>query len=302
MIMIFIDGLGLGAPAPQTNPVFAAGLPELRKIIGEVSLTTLSEVYIGDDVTIAPADAAMGVEGLPQSATGQAAIFTGINVAAILNGHVSGFPTKTIRDILQKNNLFSALREKGKRVCFANTYTPEYFSLLKDRQDFVSVTTVCAMAAEIKLNSISDLLEGKSLYHDLTNELLRKKGHEVNLITYEQAGRILAGLSKEYDFVFFEYFLTDWAGHAQDMEMAKEIISGLDQFIYTVAKSVELDKTQIVVTSDHGNIEDLSVNMHTKNKVPVMAMGKLHKAWTEVKNLTDIMPKVLSLLSSYSQV
>ena len=47
------------------------------------------------DGIIVPTDATLDVPGYPQSATGQTAIFTGVNAAEIKQGHINVLPTPT---------------------------------------------------------------------------------------------------------------------------------------------------------------------------------------------------------------
>jgi phosphopentomutase len=54
----------------------------------------------------------------------------------------------------------------------------------------------------------------------------------------------------------------------------------------------------LFVTSDHGNIEDISIKTHTKNPVPTILYGNIpERASIAVKSLTDIVPLVMKLLA-----
>ena len=60
----------------------------------------------------------------------------------------------------------------------------------------------------------------------------------------------------------------------------------------------------VLVTSDHGNIEDLSVRGHTLNPVPTLLIGpRRHSIAQRItmqsnSSLTDLTPAILSTLSS----
>ena len=69
-----------------------------------------------------PIDACLGVEGLPQSATGQATMFTGVNCPKTVGKHCEGFPTPVIRKIIGDGNIFTELKKRGKKVKFADAY------------------------------------------------------------------------------------------------------------------------------------------------------------------------------------
>ena len=62
------------------------------------------------------------------------------------------------------------------------------------------------------------------------------------------------------------------AGHSQNRERAEGILRTLDAFLKEVVAG-RPDDTLLVVTSDHGNIEDLSTRGHTFNQVPLIAVG-----------------------------
>lgn len=53
----------------------------------------------------------------------------------------------------------------------------------------------------------------------------------------------------------------------------------------------------LALTSDHGNIEDISTSAHTKNSVPFAAVGP--GAWAlmaEVASIADVTPAIVSML------
>ena len=76
MVYLFVDGIGLREPALD-NPVNAEVCPTLWRLLERHAK---------------PIDACLGVEGLPQSGTGQATMFTGVNCAAAMGRHCEGFP------------------------------------------------------------------------------------------------------------------------------------------------------------------------------------------------------------------
>jgi bisphosphoglycerate-independent phosphoglycerate mutase (AlkP superfamily) len=53
-----------------------------------------------------------------------------------------------------------------------------------------------------------------------------------------------------------------------------------------------------MLTSDHGNIEDLSVRNHTLNDVPTLIWGRgLDFAASTIRDLADITPTIIKLLT-----
>ena len=119
-----------------------------------------------------PLDARLGVPGLPQSATGQATILTGVNAPRRVGRHVSAIPDRRVRELLEEDNLFRMLGRAGRRATFANAYTPAYFAR---KRAHISATTRSLMAAGIPLRRLEDLRAGRALFHDYSNLWLRER-------------------------------------------------------------------------------------------------------------------------------
>ena len=108
-----------------------------------------------------------------------------------------------------------------------------------------------------------------------------------------QAGRKLASLAREYDFSLFEYWASDYAGHKQQMENAIELMETFDGVLGGLVESWQ--DGLILVTSDHGNMDDLSTRQHTDAHVPALVIGDkaAREVFTrEMTDLTDIAPAI----------
>jgi 2,3-bisphosphoglycerate-independent phosphoglycerate mutase len=287
VIFIFIDGVGIGNKNSQTNPIYATQSLVLAKLIEDAKFK---------------ADASLGVDGLPQSATGQTSIFTGINAPAAINRHLSGQPTSSLRDIIYRINMFSELKNIGFKVASANVYRDEYLVKMldmKDKRNRPSVTSVMGMAAGIKFKTVTDFIDSKGLYHDITGEILKESGYSVNTISPEKAAQNLYKLSRDNDFTLFEHFITDIAGHIANMNDSVCVIERLDNFLAELTSLMDFEEDVLIITSDHGNIEDVTVQTHTMNKVPVIILGKKADAVNrQINSLIDIMPYVIELFST----
>ena len=124
-----MDGIGLGADNPKTNPLARAKMPFLESLLNGKKLLASAAPYEGENVSLLALDAGLGVDGLPQSATGQAVLMTGINVPAELGYHYGPKPNPEVAAYLKNGNtLFSWLRAEGKKAVFLNAYPPRYFS------------------------------------------------------------------------------------------------------------------------------------------------------------------------------
>jgi 2,3-bisphosphoglycerate-independent phosphoglycerate mutase len=248
ILFVFVDGLGLGSDDPEINPLAdRKRFPMIGKIL-EQSL---------------PLDASMGVPGLPQSATGQAALLTGLNAAKLMGRHIEGFPPPRLKTLVQEHNIFSKLIAAGKTCTFANEYFLDDVAHIPPRRE--SVTTVATLAAFGGVRGKAELAENRAVYHDLTREALRARGYEGPLITPEEAADHLIDIANDHDFTLFEFFETDHAGHSGDRERVFQCLEKLDRFFAALLPFRGL----LVVSSDHGNIEDMTVRTHTANPVPL---------------------------------
>ena len=125
------------------------------------------------------------------------------------------------------------------------------------------------------------------------------KGEQVELLSAPAAAMILATLVAEHRFTLYEYFITDKIGHAQDMNAARVALRQLALFIRSLLTDIDLNRTTVIVTSDHGNIEDLSSRNHTLNAVPTIIWGAQRDAVARrISNLADITPAVLEVLTA----
>jgi hypothetical protein len=289
VILLFIDGLGIGEK-DEKNPLALA-----ENIEPLANFKNFSAPVIGDGVMI-PTDARLGVEGRPQSASGQTTILTGVNAPAALGSHKQGFPNQALRDIINEHSIFLQLKKLGVEPnVFANAYTPQFFQATPR---WKSATTVAVEAAGMSFRRLPDLVGRKAVFHDFTNLSLREKGFDVPVFSPAEAAAIVAELASTHRFVLYEHFLTDKIGHDQNFEQARILLPQLAEFIREILRLADLEKTTVILTSDHGNIEDLSVRNHTLNDVPTLLWGRNRlEAAARIKSLADITPAIISLLS-----
>ncbi|MEE4311576.1 MAG: hypothetical protein V2J62_06870 [candidate division KSB1 bacterium] len=293
VLFIFIDGLGVGAYDRTVNP---CAHPELT-IFNNFS-DRERDVPLPFKGRCKPLDASLGAPGIPQSATGQTALLTGINAAKVLGRHLSGFPNETLRNILAEHSIFTRLTRAGLKAAFLNTYRPLFFekgpeALLR----FLSVTSIANWKAGLKFQDFDDLLGGRSVYHDFTNRELIDKGFDVPARTAEEAGKMLAGASTNFDFSLYEYFITDAVGHKQNRALAEKTLLDLDRYLHTTLTESDLNECVIMVSSDHGNIEDISIKTHTKNPVPLLIWGRQSEAlFHQINAITDITDAVIDFI------
>jgi phosphopentomutase len=290
VLLFFIDGLGIGTRGPF-NPL--DNLPNAAPLA--VFQNEASDP--GYDGIVVPTDPRLGVEGRPQSASGQTTILTGVNAPAQLGYHKQGFPNKPLREIIEAHSIFRQLRDAGVGpVTFANAYTDGFFT---ERPRWISATTAAVEAAGMTFRSIADLKNDQAVFMDYTNRVLIERGVEVAERSEEEAADVLARITAENRFTLYEYFITDKVGHEQDMPKAKEILTSLARFIRELLARLDLKRTTVILTSDHGNIEDLSSRNHTLHLVPTIVWGaERERIAATIKTLADITPAIVALLNA----
>src|SRR5258705_4056083 len=195
VLLFFIDGLGIGRRGPF-NPFdnFEHAVP-LAVFQGEEYESFLDGIVVATD-------SRLGVEGRPQSASGQTTILTGINAPATIGYHKQGFPNQALLDIIREHSIFLQLKRAGvNEITFANTYTQRFF---ESRPRWISATTAAVEAAGLRFNRLSDLKAGRAIYQDFTNALLIERGESIDLRTPEEAGELLASIVASKKFTLNE--------------------------------------------------------------------------------------------------
>lgn len=296
VLLLFVDGLGLGPQDPVTNPLAAARTPSLDALLGR-RLAGITERVEHNGALLIPTDATLGVAGLPQSATGQTALLTGVNASQLVGRHVTAYPTAQLRAVLTERNLFAQVKAIGGKVALANAYTDEYFKAVEEGRLRHAAITFSALAAGVPLRRLEDLRAGRAVFHDLTNARVRSWGHDVPAITPRQAGNNLAGIASEYHLTVFEFFLTDLAAHGRVPQRPVHVIEMLDGMVAGVVERTDLNRMLVALVSDHGNIED-SRTTHTRNPVPTLLIGSgRHEVGEDIRSITDIVPALVDWLA-----
>jgi hypothetical protein len=364
VVWVFLDGVGLGVDDRTINPWAAVTDPTLIAVDGR------GPSWPG--AIWKPLDANLGVDGLPQSATGTTALFTGVNASAALGRHLSGFPPRELQAIIADHSVHKQALARGLRSTFANAYNEAYFK----RPPFMqSVTTHAVRAAGIPFRMLDEYRNGQAVFHDLTGEMIRSQGNSeplrypgappahseqaekfrerfarisqrakrkgspstppvagsgspmdqtvdqsssqaasiepmdtladvvrrehLDVIGPEEAARRIAGLTLDHDLVIFEYIKTDLAGHAQDLDWAGNVVDEVMRFLRALLHDLDTNRDTLLIASDHGNSEDLSIRSHTRAPIPAVAVGSMAgKILSECSSITDLTPAVLDALSA----
>lgn len=286
VLMVFLDGIGIGNKDFQFNPFFKYGFKAFENAFGEIPSLEKTRLTNGSSYLF-PTEATLGVEGLPQSGTGQAALFCGFNAPKFVGKHCGPFPYTTTIPILQKDNILIYFKEKYKSSYFANAYPKVFFDYVNSGRSRLSVTTLTCHLSGTKLNRVSDVRAGRALTAELTNEGWNKRlGYKLKIIQPKTAARRLLRIAENYKFTLYEYYLSDHIGHLRLANEFEKLFSELDEFLFTLLDEVDSKKNTLIICSDHGNLEDLSVKTHTRNPALTITAGRAAKEIAE--NVADI--------------
>lgn len=300
--LLFIDGVGIGTRSEAHNPLTRGEFLVSR--FGDGTGTVLPE-----GGTWAAADTTFGVEGRPQSASNQTAIYTGLPAPRLTGEHTLGYPDARLIALLAEHSIVKRLVAAGKSVTFANAYpapvlkhmgvpsrpsTEPHFELPPElkRRIRASASTLAFAAGNIAMRTFDDARRGQGLTHDLDGATARARGMEVPARGPEEAAQIFWGLAE--DFTLFEHYQADEAGHARDMAAAIKALTAFDLFARAVIAQRPA-AAQVFICSDHGNVEDLSTRSHTLNPVPVLAFGPSDAG--RIKSVADVGLEVLRLVN-----
>jgi hypothetical protein len=299
-LLVFVDGIGFGEPG--AHDPFTDAPVEFLAPLGDPARAPPEQVYL------ASIDATLGHPGLPQSATGQATLYTGEDAIAVAGGHRSGWPSRSVQELIARRSILARARALGLRAGFLNAYDEERAARTtrivrgeeaRPKRYPISASSLAALAGGGELLIFRDARAGHAATFDLTGEVLRARGFDAPRMTIRDAARAVAAGAAQLDLALFEMFLTDTAGHAQDMAWARHEIARTERFLQELHAAIDPREQLVVVTSDHGNLENLSTRSHTRAPVPLLAYGAraAEICASTVRDLRDVGPRVLSLLT-----
>jgi hypothetical protein len=299
LLLVFLDGVGIAPADPERNPFARAELPALRRLLGgrlpvADDLDAAGRIESAEALLVA-ADATLGVEGTPQSGTGQTSLLTGRNAAAEYGRHFGPWVPTGLRDLLAAENLLSRAVAAGARAAFANAYP--LASIAADPRIFrrPAAPPLAARTAGVLTRDLAELARGEAVASSITNERWREAaGDAVADVSAAEAGRRLARIAAAHEVTLFAHYDTDYAGHRGAMPGAVSALQRVDAFLGGLADALP-DDTLLVVSSDHGNVEDVTGG-HTTNPVPVLAVGPGRHALAGISTIAGVAPAMLDVL------
>lgn len=302
ILLLFIDGIGLGEDDGSVNPFAAALLPTFDALLDGRPILSANAGLQTARASLTALDASLGIPGLPQSGTGQTALFTGENAPALFGRHFGPWVPTPLRQMLSEQNLLTRHAARGGRVTFANAYPEEVFQPgRKARDPLRAGPPIAALGAGVMNRHTPELMRGDAIASEITNEGWRRHLNrtELPVITARAAGENLRRIALRYDLTLFAHYTTDSVGHTGDMKAAIAALERVDEFLGGVLNANDDEQLDVVIASDHGNLEDTRVG-HTLNPAVGLFIGARHKALSHgATRLTDVAPRLLELAHTH---
>jgi hypothetical protein len=195
-----------------------------------------------------------------------------------------------------ERNILTRATAAGHSAAFANAYPRQFHHLAWTRRP--AGPPLAAHAAGLLTRDESDLAAGEAVSSEITNSAWRARLglHQVPELSPEEAGRNLARLVHSVSLTFFAHYATDTAGHERQMKPAVQALERVDRFLGGIVQELP-SGCQIIVSSDHGNLEDVTQD-HTKNPVFTLLAGPgASRRLGTLSNITEVGDLTLDLLS-----
>jgi len=298
VLLLFLDGVGLGAPDPARNPFARAHAPTLAWL-GGGSWTSRLEPVRDADWSVVRLDPTLGDARRPQSATGQSTLLTGADAVALMGGPYGPWPGPRLRGLLAAGTLFHDASAAGAGgAALANAYPAVYLEALerpqgRHRRARAPAAVVAARAAGVPLRGLAERSAGRAVAADLDGGGLERWDAGGGAADAAREGRRLAAIAGDHAFTYLDVWVTDHVGHRADLALATSLVERLDRFVAAVCDALARHVT-LVVTSDHGNLEDAGEPRHTRAAVPLIARGPRAGAFAGARDLRDVAPSVRS--------
>ena len=297
--IFFLDGVGLGDADPAINPFATAKLPNLNGLLGDGWWVKGVSRISTSRATLVPTDPNMDMPGRPQSATGQATILAGRNVPKAIGEHYGPKPNEAVRQEIQKGTLFHEVAAAGGRAALITPYPQGFFDAINSGKRLLSSVPFSATDAGLSLMTADDLKNGRAVSPGFTGQAWHTHlGYDdVPILTLHEAGQQIAAIAQTHHFSFFEHWPSDRSGHRGSLADAAAHLELIDGALGGLFEAWDDENGLLIITSDHGNIEEKDHRLHTRNPVPTILIGQNHAELAEqITDLSDVACVVRNVL------
>lgn len=245
-------------------------------------------------------DATLGVEGLPQSGTGQTALLTGVNAAREFGRHFGPWVPTSLRALVRDDNVLVRASRAGHRTAFANAY-PRGWPGERSRRR-VAGPPLAALGAGRLDRHAEHLGRGEAVSSEIVNDgWIRHLGpDDLPRPTPAEAGRTLARIAAPGGLTMYAHYATDTAGHTSDVAAGVAALERVDAFLGGLLEALPAAH-RVLIVSDHGNIEDARSG-HTRNPALGLVVGaeggdpNAETAADRLASLPDVPEALVALL------
>lgn len=280
LAFLFVDGLGLSAD--PLSPLHSLALPTLTSLSGHFSALPFDHPSTSHRPALAyrVLDATLGVEGLPQSGTGQTTLLTSLNAAQFLGYHQGPHPLTKLQGLLREHSIQVWSAQRGLRVLHTNSYRLEYLERTRDsRRNMLSSFAYAAKEAGLELlETDHPQAIAPAFWSDPT-----------------ASGAKFAQLAEAHDLTILENWSLDYSAHRLPQELNARFLE-LDAFVQGFFEANT--QATLVLTADHGNAEEPWHTQHTTNPVPLIVAGSLAVSVPAMNSLADLVPWIKKVLSA----
>lgn len=255
LVWVALDGVGHPHDAPPES-AWEQDLPTLRPLLGAGLVL----------------DAALGVPGLPQSGTGQACWLTGRDAVALMGEHFGPQPGPTLQQLLHEESLPVRLSQAGGRAALLNYYAPAYVLAGQGGRNRLGCFPFSFQAAGLPLNppGLPPVRASLGLRYEFPWTPLH------TLDEVRETGLAVAHAAREWDLLVMDLWFSDLLGHAGRPDAPPAVPAAARAYLKRVdALLLGLLEggARVVLSSDHGNLENLNVKAHTLARVPFAGVG-----------------------------
>jgi hypothetical protein len=200
------------------------------------------------------------------------------------------------RATLAERSLFRQAQAAGHSVTFANAYPVGHMDVGGSGARRPGAFPFAARAASLLERDEGSVRRGEGLVSSITTDSWRRYvDPDAPIVDPVNAGECLARISSQNDLTIFAHYDTDYVGHRGDFGAAVSVLQRVDAFLGGVLAG-RSDDTLVLLTSDHGNLEDVSSG-HTRNNVPFLAVGDPAPTIAgAVGSIVDVASSIMNLL------
>jgi hypothetical protein len=203
---------------------------------------------------------------------------------AIFPVHLPFLGTSFVQDLVplcDRKSVETGLQFRSRPVCFKGKAEKngfaELFTLAEINQN---IFVHAAREAGVTLRSWEDVRRRRALTATMTHELEAEFNVDLfgqaplPVLSPREAAGVLLEAAHDHDFLFWKYQVPDLVSHTGRVESARQVFAVIEEFVETILESIDPARTTVIITSDHGHLEQVETSHHhPKTRVPTWYFG-----------------------------